>query len=64
MSEFNLNDYISDKRRTFMDTRNYCIECDKPKPCLCDLDNHVFDTTDYKVLKDGVRRVYKPCDIE
>lgn len=45
-----------------MDTRNYCIECDMSKPCLCDLENHVFDTKEYIILNDGVRRVYDKED--
>lgn len=31
----NLQNLRTDERDRFMDTRNYCIECDKPKPCEC-----------------------------
>lgn len=69
-----MDDYITNKRKKFMDVRNYCVECDKPKPCLCDLATHEFDTSTYKVIPDNASFYdviailsddnNKPCDTE
>ena len=53
-----LLDYITDRRKNYMDIRNYCVECDMPRPCYCDL----RDIGNRKWC--GECKVTRPCECD
>lgn len=63
----NLQNLRTDERDIFMDTRNYCIECDKPKPCFCFPKTRKAIKQMHEEFKDSLLAKAlnsKPCDTE